>query len=138
MQRIDPAAWLGTVQAEAARGFTEFVTLIGLDDGGLQLWLRLSDLEGQHTVLAANAEDGIDSLVTIFPQCAWYEREAAEMFGISFHGHDTALLLLGTAAAQPPMRKDAHLDARQVPWPGEKEPGGAMARRRQRPPGVPA
>ncbi|MHB0928038.1 MAG: NADH-quinone oxidoreductase subunit C [Candidatus Nanopelagicales bacterium] len=138
MQRVDASAWLSAVQAEMANGFTEFVTLIGIDNGGLQVWLRLADHDGNQAVLATNAEAGIDSLVTMLPRCAWYEREAAEMFGIRFHGHDTAPLLLSAAAALPPMRKDSLLAARQVAWPGEKEPGGVIAHRRHRPPGVSA
>ena len=55
-----------------------------------------------------------------------YEREAAEMFGITFEGHpDPRKLYLPSEFEGFPLRKDFPLLARAVkPWPGlvDKEP----------------
>lgn len=136
MQRVEAAGWRDAVQSAIQQGHRTFVTLIGLDDGGLQVLLRLRDDGGQDLVLGVDAADGVPTLIEVLPQAAWYEREVAEMFGVTFIGHDTQPLLLA-AGTEPPMRKDRWLPARQdTPWPGEKEPGGAVPRRRQLPPGV--
>lgn len=140
MQRIEPTAWHDTVRDVMRAGNSSFVTLIGLDDDGLHVLLRLRDVAGgapaDDVVLAVRADDGVDTVTDLLPEAAWYEREAAEMFGIRFNGHDTHPLLL-PAGTPPPMRKDAWLEPRQsTPWPGEKDPGGATPRRRTLPPGV--
>jgi NADH-quinone oxidoreductase subunit C len=81
----------------------------------------------------------LGSLVPVFAGAAWHERETHEMFGIDFDGHPApAPLLLPDGFEGHPLRKDFVLAARVAKqWPGEKEPGGASARRRVRPPGVP-
>ena len=136
MPRLDAAAWRTSVAAAMADGYTQFVTLMAVEFEGVEIWLRLRRSGGTDIVLTTGVDDGIDSLIGLLPQAAWYEREAAETFGVGFRGHDTAPLLL-TAGSAPTMRRDALLDARQdTPWPGEKEPGGITARRRQLPPGV--
>lgn len=135
MQRVEPAGWREAVVAEQSAGFTTFVTLMAIDDDGISVWLRLRNAEGEDTVLAT-AADGVPSIVDLLPDASWCEREAAEMFGITFAGHDTRPLLLA-AGSTPPMPKGALLAARQTtPWPGEKDPGGTTPRRRTLPPGV--
>jgi NADH-quinone oxidoreductase subunit C len=91
----------------------------------------------------------LDSLRDLVAGAAWHEREAAEMFGLTFAGGDPRRLLLGPDFEGTPLRKDAVLGARTaLAWPGAKEPGesatssagaGAQApsRRRMVPPGVP-
>jgi NADH-quinone oxidoreductase subunit C len=81
----------------------------------------------------------LGSLVPVFAGAAWHERETYEMFGIGFDGHPGLVpLLLPDGFEGHPLRKDFVLAARVAKqWPGEKEPGGASARRRQLPPGVP-
>jgi NADH-quinone oxidoreductase subunit C len=85
------------------------------------------------------AEPRLDSLVPVFAGADWHERETHEMFGIEFAGHPgLAPLLLPPGFEGHPLRKDFVLATRvATAWPGEKEPGGATPRRRQRPPGVP-
>jgi NADH-quinone oxidoreductase subunit C len=85
------------------------------------------------------ADPRLGSLVPVFAGAAWHERETHEMFGIDFDGHpEPAPLLLPDGFEGHPLRKDFVLAARVAKrWPGEKEPGGASARRRVRPPGVP-
>jgi len=119
-----------------ADGYDCFVTLMAIDDDGLQVWLRLRNADGEDRVLATPADDGVPTLAELLPDAAWCEREAAEMFGVTFIGHATAPLLLA-GGVNPPMPKSVLLESRQsTPWPGEKEPGGVTARRRALPPGV--
>lgn len=135
MALVEAADWLSTVRAAVAGGHREFVTLMGVDIDGPEVWLRLRHPVEDDLVLRVAATE-VDSIITLLPQAAWYEREAAELYGIRFRGHDTRPLLLD-ADATPIMRRAALLEPRQsTPWPGEKEPGGVVARRRQVPPGV--
>jgi len=62
----------------------------------------------------------IDSLVSVFAGANWHEREAWEMFGITFAGHpDLRHMYLPADFEGHPMRKDFPLLARIVkPWPG--------------------
>ena len=136
MLRIESNVWLASIQQAVDDGYSTFVTLMGIDDDGVYVWLRLRNADGVDLAFAADASDGLDSVTGFFPQAAWYEREVAEMFGVRFRGHDTAPLLLSERSA-PVMRASHLLPARQAtPWPGEKEPGGVSGRRRQLPPGV--
>jgi NADH-quinone oxidoreductase subunit C len=60
------------------------------------------------------------SWITVYPGADWHEREAWEMFGISFAGHPnlTHLYLPGSFEGHP-LRKDFPLLSRMVkPWPG--------------------
>jgi NADH-quinone oxidoreductase subunit C len=62
----------------------------------------------------------VDSWVGVFAGANWHEREAWEMFGVSFAGHpDLRHLYLPTEFEGFPLRKDFPLIARMVkPWPG--------------------
>ena len=73
--------------------------------------------------IKADVPDGTMSVPTwinTYPGAAWHEREAHEMFGISFDGNvDMRNLYLPTDFEGHPMRKDFPLLARRVkPWPG--------------------
>ena len=62
----------------------------------------------------------IDSWVTTYAGAEWHEREAHEMFGVTFTGHpDLRNLYLPSEFEGHPLRKDFPLLARRVkPWPG--------------------
>ena len=87
----------------------------------------------------------LQSLSDVYPGSVWHEREAAEMFGVSFTGlTDSRNLLLRAPLGPPPMLKDTVLVARVVrEWPGsaasddDGRQGGNPSRRRMLPPGVP-
>ena len=72
----------------------------------------------------------MESWLPVYAGANWHEREAWEMFGISFAGHpDLRNMYLPTDFEGHPMRKDFPLLARIVkPWPGiadvEPMPGG--------------
>jgi len=72
----------------------------------------------------------VESWTTVYAGANWHEREAWEMFGITFDGHpDLRHIYLPTDFEGFPLRKDFPLLARIVkPWPGivdvEPMPGG--------------
>lgn len=140
MQRVDAADWHDAVAGAVAAGYDGFVTLTGVDDEGVQVWLRVRNAAGDDRVLSVVSES-VPTIIDLFPDAAWYERETAEMFGVDFIGHDTTPLLLTPGSPHTPLRKHVYLDARnETGWPGGKEPGESgdrpPSRRRLLPPGV--
>ena len=134
--------WRDDVAAAIADGYSTFITLTGVDDDGVNVWLRLRNAAGEDRVLRTSG-DHVQSIVGLIPLAAWYERETAEMFGVEFSGHATTPLLLDAAAPHAPLRKEQLLAARNtITWPGGKEPGESgdrpPSRRRLLPPGVTA
>ena len=89
-----------------------------------QLLARVHDPVGHLgiTVKADLAGDfpEADSWIPVYPGADWHEREAWEMFGITFRGHPNQVhLYLPSHFEGNPLRKDYPLLARRVkPWPG--------------------
>jgi len=89
-----------------------------------QVIARVSSLStGLGINLKADLPDDdltIDTWTNNYPGASWHEREAFEMFGISFTGHPKMKnLYLPTDFEGFPLRKDFPLVARIVkPWPG--------------------
>ena len=56
------------------------------------------------------------TLSDVWPSCAWYERETAELFGIGFDGHPDLrpLLLPDDWKGTPPMRRDVPVHVEEV------------------------
>ncbi len=103
-------------------------------DTRLQVFARVANLDQHYGVtLKVDVADDDPSLLTWVPVYAganWHEREAWEMYGITFVGHPhlVHMYLPGDFEGNP-MRKDFPLLARRVkPWPGivdvEPMPGG--------------
>jgi NADH-quinone oxidoreductase subunit C len=150
---VPASGWVAAVQAARDEGYTFFEWLGAVDEIGrpgqpatLRVVVVLRHLERPAETRLLSTEVDRDaptvpSLRALFAGAAWHEREAAEMFGLTFTGGDPRRLLLGGEFEGTPMRKDAVLAARTgVAWPGAKEPGESEAspsRRRMVPPGVP-
>lgn len=149
---VDVPREVWVAAALAARdqlGLVMFDVLTAVDEleAGFDVVLRLwSPAERVGLLLRTRCprdDARVPSLHEVFPGAAWHERSLAEMFGIDVEGHpDLRPLLLPDGHAHP-LRKDVVLAARVArPWPGAPEPGESTsdtpARRRQRPPGVPA
>jgi NADH-quinone oxidoreductase subunit C len=103
-------------------------------DTRLQVFARVSSIEQAHGItLKVDLPDDDPSIATwvpVYHGANWHEREAWEMFGITFVGHPhlVHMYLPGDFEGHP-MRKDFPLLARRVkPWPGivdvEAMPGG--------------
>lgn len=147
---IDRSDWQAAATAARDRGFAFFdlLTVVDLEMAGFEVVLRLWDVGARQELLLRTScpreQASVPTLTAVFAGAGWHERAAAELFGISFAGHDTAPLLLPASFQGHPMRKDFVLAARVAKrWPGAKEPGESdhdlslPSRRRPQPPGVP-
>ncbi len=88
-----------------------------------QVLARLNNLKtnlGINLKLDVNHLMTVPSVVKVFAGANWHEREAHEMFGITFAGHpDLRNIYLPTGFEGYPLRKDFPLLARMIkPWPG--------------------
>jgi NADH-quinone oxidoreductase subunit C len=102
-------------------------------DTRFQVLMRLESLRGKPAVnVKVDLDDSmtIGSISSVFAGANWHEREAGEMFGITFAGHpDQRNMYLPSDFEGHPLRKDFPLLARVIkPWPGivdvEPLPGG--------------
>jgi NADH-quinone oxidoreductase subunit C len=93
-------------------------------DTRFQMLLRVQNPErGFGLTIKADVPDpdvGIDTIISVYPGANWHEREAWEMYGITFVGHPHLIhIYLPGAFEGYPLRKDFPLLAREVkPWPG--------------------
>ncbi len=94
-------------------------------DSSFEILCCLSDVsDGNFVILSTKIEKTnptITSLIEVFPGSNWHEREAYEMFGISFVGHpNLTKLYLPDGFEGNPLLKSYELLTREVkPWPGE-------------------
>jgi NADH-quinone oxidoreductase subunit C len=85
---------------------------------------RLADVTaGEAVILSTSIAKDHPTLATVsgvYGGADWHEREAAEMFGISFEGHPNLVkLYLPDGFEGHPLRKSLPLLSREVnPWPG--------------------
>jgi NADH-quinone oxidoreductase subunit C len=107
-----------TVRQGVAGGETRFQMLARVTDTTRHFGVNVKcDLPGES---AADPAFAVDSWIPVYAGANWHEREAHEMFGITFHGHpDLRNMYLPTDFEGHPLRKDFPLLARMVkPWPG--------------------
>jgi NADH-quinone oxidoreductase subunit C len=143
---VPPGRWLEALtfaRDELGCDFFDWLSAVDELADGFAVLVHLYSLAGRHHVFVrtrvSRQAPHLATATAVYRGAAWHERETAEMFGVAFDGHpDPAPLLLPDGFDGHPLRKDFVLAARVAkPWPGGKEPGGAPARRRLRPPGVP-
>jgi NADH-quinone oxidoreductase subunit C len=90
----------------------------------MQIFARVTNLKEHFgvTIKADIPDDDlvVDSWISVYAGANWHEREAHEMFGIGFAGHnDLRNMYLPMEFEGHPLRKDFPLLARIVkPWPG--------------------
>ncbi len=123
----DPTAPPPERSTEIVQGYTGGATR-------MQVFARVTNIKEHFgvTVKADVPDDDlvVESWIPAYAGANWHEREAHEMFGISFAGHpDLRNMYLPTDFEGHPLRKDFPLLARMVkPWPGivdvEPLPGG--------------
>jgi NADH-quinone oxidoreductase subunit C len=91
----------------------------------LEVITTVSDLTAGRRVTFSTSIDkedpSIPSLVSVYAGANWHEREAHEMFGITFDGHPMLKsLYLPDGFEGNPLRKSFPLLSREVkPWPGK-------------------
>jgi NADH-quinone oxidoreductase subunit C len=111
--------------------FDFFDFLSGVDytpkGGGYQVVTHLySTRNGHNARVKVDCDPGephCPSIHDIWPGANWFEREAAELFGIVFDGHPHLVkLVLPEQFEGHPLRKDFPLMSREAkPWPGAVE-----------------
>ena len=129
--------------------FFDFLTGVDLLNDGFEVVVRLWSVSAraglQLRTRCPRADPTVASLSGVFAGADWHERQAAELFGLSFVGHPRLdPLLLPPGFEGHPLRKEFVLTARvDKVWPGGKEPGesaaeaAGRARRKHLPLGVP-
>jgi len=131
--------WLARFTQEAEHGYSWFDFLTAYESAiGLVVVARVLDPATHGSALYATSPgpaQTLPSLTVRYPGAAWHEREAAEMFGLTFIGlADPRPLLRREADGQPPLLKSTVLAARAViNWPGAAEPDPVDGRRRDNP-----
>jgi NADH-quinone oxidoreductase subunit C len=106
--RIDASQWSAEFTLFSQAGMTWFDFLAVIDRGDqCEIVARVVNVHTLEAAFVSSVVTGsIDSLSTIYPGAAWYEREAHEMFGVTFNGlTDSRPLLFREIPKEPPMRK---------------------------------
>ena len=120
---LDSAVDLVLGNTEAHEALSEIETGVAGGDTRFQIFARLYSLEKKLGV-TVKADLGetleVQTWTDLFGGAEWHEREAYEMFGINFVGHENLRnIYLPTGFEGNPLRKDFPLMARLVkPWPG--------------------
>lgn len=114
-------------EPDLACDFCDFTTGVDFGEDGMEVVTHLFSTVHHHNVrlkvrLAAS-DPACPTISDIYPTANWHEREASEMFGISFEGHPQPVkLLLPEPFEGHPLRKDFPLMSREAkPWPGAVE-----------------
>lgn len=131
--RVDASTWHESAVVLRNHGAVIFEWLSAVDRGehvDVALYVRDAD---EGVILIASTVDSISTVTDVWEGAAWHERETAEMFGITFAGHDaTRLLLADLPDVQAPLKRSFALAARlEKQWPASDS-----LRRGQLPPGV--
>jgi NADH-quinone oxidoreductase subunit C len=99
--------------------FFNFLTAIDWKEQGREVICRADNLDGRLSVLMRMraADDRCPTLTAVWRGADWMEREAFDMFGITFDGHpDHRRILLGEDWEGYPLRKDYAVDTPHTPY----------------------
>ena len=114
-------------EPDFACDYCDFTSGVDFGEDGLEVITHLFSTSLHHSVRlkVRLAPDDLvcPTISDIFPTANWHEREAGEMFGITFEGHPQPVkLLLPEPFEGHPLRKDFPLMSREAkPWPGAAE-----------------
>ena len=126
--RVAPERRTEALAALKSLGFTYYSWGGGVDwpeEDRLEMMDQVGDLGRNLRVTLKcsmpRSEPRVPTAMKVYAGADWHEREAWELFGIHFTGHQKLRrLLLADWQEGYPMRKDAELRARiEKPWPGE-------------------
>ncbi|CAB4898937.1 MAG: hypothetical protein F2923_03660 [Actinobacteria bacterium] len=110
--RIDAVQWAQYFAKLAINEMTWFDFLTVIDRGeGLEVIVRVVNIASNESALVSTTvTQEVTSLTATYPGAGWYEREAQEMFGVTFIGLDDGRPLLHRSHTQgSPMRKSVTL-----------------------------
>lgn len=138
--KVNESEWLNQASQMKQSGFIrcEWLTAThnGEDAFEISLMLSKEDLS-ESTILNTDVDSAIDSLIGVFPNVSFHEREVAQMFGLKFNGSIDESPAFEIELSGFPMRRDFALATRaDMQWPGSVEPDENSKRRPSLPPGV--
>lgn len=139
-EKVNSSNWRNQASELRGRGFVRCEWLTATHNGGeafeISLMLSNQDLS-ESLILTTEIESTIESLVHIFPNVSFHEREVSQMFGVKFIGNDDDSLAFEIELSGHPLRRDFALATRaDAQWPGAVEPDENAKRRPSLPPGV--
>jgi NADH-quinone oxidoreductase subunit C len=117
-----PDRWqaLGRLVREALGcRFFNFLTAVDWKEQGREVICRADNLDARFSVLmrVRVPDDRCPTLTGVWRGADWMEREAYDMFGITFDGHpDHRRILLGEDWEGYPLRKDYAVDTPHTPY----------------------
>ena len=138
--KVNESDWLSQASQKKQSGFVRCEWLTATHNGGdafeISLMLSKNDLS-ESTILSTDVDVAIDSLVEVFPNVSFHEREVSQMFGVKFNGSKDESPAFEIELSGHPLRRDFALATRAgTEWPGAVEPDENAKRRPSLPPGV--
>lgn len=138
--KVNKSDWLSQASQMKQSGFVRCEWLTATHNGGdafeISLMLSNEDLS-ESTILSTDIDSAIDSLVEVFPNVSFHEREVSQMFGVKFNGSKDESPAFEIELPGHPLRRDFALATRAgADWPGAVEPDENAKRRPSLPPGV--
>ena len=138
--KVNESDWLSQASQMKQSGFVRCEWLTATHNGGdafeISLMLSREDLS-ESTILSTDVDSAIDSLVDVFPNVSFHEREVSQMFGVKFNGIKDESPAFEIELSGHPLRRDFALATRAgTEWPGAVEPDENAKRRPSLPPGV--
>jgi NADH-quinone oxidoreductase subunit C len=140
LQNIESSQWQAQALEMKQKGFVRCEWLTATHNGGdafeISLMLSNEDLS-ENLILVTEIKANIDSLVDVFSNVGFHEREVAQMFGVEFIGSNDTSPAFEIELSGFPLRRDFALATRaDTEWPGAVEPDENAKRRPSLPPGV--
>ena len=138
--KVIESDWLSQASQMKQNGFVRCEWLTATHNGGdafeISLMLSKEDLS-ENVILSTDIESAIDSLIGVFPNVSFHEREVSQMFGVKFNGSEDESPAFEIELSGHPLRRDFALATRAgAEWPGAVEPDENAKRRPSLPPGV--
>jgi NADH-quinone oxidoreductase subunit C len=139
-QTVDKSQWQTQAAEMKQRGLIRCEWLTATHNGGnsfeISLMLSNEDLT-ESLILSTDIEASLESLIEVYPNVDFHEREVAQMFGVKFIGNKNSSLAFEIELNGFPLRRDFALATRaDTQWPGAVEPDETAKRRPALPPGV--
>jgi NADH-quinone oxidoreductase subunit C len=139
-QKVDKSVWLNQAADMKNCGLIRCEWLTATHNGGdsfeISLMLSNEDLT-ESLILSTDIEASLESLIEVYPNVDFHEREVAQLFGVEFIGNENSALAFEIELTGFPLRRDFALATRaDTQWPGAVEPDETAKRRPSLPPGV--
>ena len=109
----------GFVRGELGCRYFNWLSAVDWKEQGREVICRADNLDARFSVLmrVRVPDDRCPTLTGLWRGADWMEREAYDMFGISFEGHpDHRRILLGEDWEGYPLRKDYAVDTPHTPY----------------------